>query len=367
MHPRLLGIIFALGLSPAILPFDGQETSGRSSGGPVPVAATWPFSLEEKIPAIVGELRLRLQVERGVVVRIGVVGQASPALAASGKEALSRWRFAPDVSAVLETTIRHTLAGETGCWPDHNQTIRAQLPDSVEVVSRKFVTICDPALTTVELHEPISILAGHLTCRCASNEAMAGVRLSLLREGRLRGAAIRTVLSDSDGRFRIGGLLPGTYRLEIRDARLQMTDYRFVVATDGRPDPLEISIEPQATTKPVTQVTGGSIPIYPSRARAAGIEGTVNLRVSLRGDDVLDVDAESANQELAAAAVSSVRTWRFRATTVPVVVIRFVYALDQGDCQQARGPVVVMDLPNTVTIRAIGPCIAGRPSDPGPE
>ena len=358
--PRpLLLCVFAIVLQGAIAGLSAQRDSGQalSPRQPLPTAAPWPLGLERNLRlGIEGSVRLMVQVERGSVVHVGLVGEAAPYLAAPIIDAISKWQFAPDVTTVLETTVRRSLAGDTGCGLDQNQTILARLPESIEVVSRKFVMACDPTIARIERREPLSRVSGRLICDCPSRDPLRSVRLNVYSDPRAEGSAIRTLLTDTDGTFRITGLRPGAYRLEIRQPGFEFTDYRFVVALGGDASPFDAQIAPRPEPARVPQVVSGSIPVYPSAALATGIQGVVNVRLSLDGNTVLDIDADSAHPELAAAAVANVRTWKFRETTVPVLSIGFTYVIDQGDCKQPVNPLITMKLPDSVTIRAVRPC-----------
>jgi hypothetical protein len=173
---------------------------------------------------------------------------------------------------------------------------------------------------SIELLEPISRVAGQLICDMRVEIAPARCQLSFVRPKSrerprrcARCARIPRALPDGPT------CPPGNYRLKIRDRDYQSTDYRFTLQKGGSPEPLEILVAPLPQYPPVPQVRSGSIPVYPTGALAAGIQGVVHLRLSFTGDRVIDVDADSDYPQLAAAAAANVRTWRFQTTTVPVV------------------------------------------------
>src|SRR3990172_5467324 len=130
-----------------------------------PLSAQWPFGWEETPPAE-GYARFKVTVERGTVVRSETIGDPSLELAALGRAVLLQWKFDPTLSTTFETTFRHSREGRTGCNNDFTQVVLAQLPSLVEVISKKYITICDSGIESVELHEPVSKFIGRIRCDC---------------------------------------------------------------------------------------------------------------------------------------------------------------------------------------------------------
>jgi hypothetical protein len=356
------GLVIAIGVGTAgawVVAF----ARGNQEQAPVPIVAQWPFDLERKV-GFEGTVRLTLRVERGVVEGAGITDGAVPELARAGLEAVSTWRFSPVVSTTLATTFSHKLDGTMGCGGDPNQTIRAQLPSFIEVVSRKSVTVCHTQ-PTEKWHAPVSRLTGRVICACASKAPVEGARLRVFEresdQTRARSRAIRDVLTDADGQFRVLGLRPGVYRIEIDEDHFNRMHYWVGIDPSSNPDLVEIALERPLVLPPPTHVIGGAIPTYPVGAPSSGVQGEVNLRVSMQGDEILDIDADAASDVLADAAVSNVRAWKFRSTSVPVLSIRFRYVIDPGDCPLAVSPLVTMQLPDAVTVRATRvPCAPTR-------
>ncbi len=329
--------------------------TGAPQGVQSPISMAWPFALELG-PAGTpqeGEARFQVRIDRGVVVavepRSGPLGFVS-----SAKQTLETWRLGPDWDGSWEVAVRHVLEGENGCEDDLNQIIRATVPTLVSVTSKKSITICDPSRETVTFLKPFAEIAGVITCQCPGN-ILAGTELLLTSRG-----FRRTVRSDLDGGFRFSGLMPGEYRLRFLAEAYSRTDYRFTVATDGRKDPVELEAVADPIRRVDTLVVGGSIPTYPAQALERGVAGSVDLRLSMRQDEVIDVDAKGDTSELAAATSAVVRTWRFQSTVVPVLKIKFTYRLAAGNCEITPQSTVEMRLPSNVVIESHRKCPASR-------
>jgi hypothetical protein len=100
-------------------------------------------------------------------------------------------------------------------------------------------------------------------------------------------------------------------------------------------------------------VIGAEIPTYPEVARRSGIEGVVNLRLSTRDGEIIDINADSPSPALADAAAANVRTWQVTAIGSAVVRVRFVYELTPKCLiDRAGDPVVVATFPSEVHVKA---------------
>ncbi len=214
----------------------------------------------------------------------------------------------------------------------------------------------------VSLPKPIRQLDGVLECDCVGNTPIpaATLRITPARHGAAPVEWERTVRTDGDGRFRAGGLSPGAYDVEVRARDFYLRSFRVVIAPDGSV-PVHLGLRPTGAVRVFpgseTFVTGGSIPLYPAESRRRGNQGEVTLRLSMDGDEAVDIDVEAGEASLGEAARAAISTWRFRATTASVLAIRFVYRLREGGCRADPGTVVTMRLPNDITVEANrGPC-----------
>lgn len=107
-------------------------------------------------------------------------------------------------------------------------------------------------------------------------------------------------------------------------------------------------------SKRLPTVQSGEMPLYPSPARMARIEGKVTLRVSTDGETVREVTVIEGQPLLAKAAQQNVRTWRFETHPATSFDTVFTFHLvPQAGC----GPLhsngqVVLTLPEKVDITA---------------
>ena len=95
----------------------------------------------------------------------------------------------------------------------------------------------------------------------------------------------------------------------------------------------------------------GSFPFYPYAALEAGIEGEVEVEVTLKEGKVVTTRVLAGDRALAAAAVGNIETWTFSPDINKTFVTRFVYALERrfGPLKQQR---IEVDMPALVRITA---------------
>src|SRR4051812_47309522 len=77
----------------------------------------------------------------------------------------------------------------------------------------------------------------------------------------------------------------------------------------------------------VPTIAAAEIPLYPSLARAARIQGEVTLRVVTDGEKVAGVSVVEGQPMLARAAQDNVRTWRFIKHEPTAFVTKFKFNL----------------------------------------
>jgi TonB family protein len=87
--------------------------------------------------------------------------------------------------------------------------------------------------------------------------------------------------------------------------------------------------------QPVTRV----IPVYPVKAKKAGIEGNVRLRVTINNDgSVMDFQVLSGPPQLVKAALDAVSQWRYAPSkVVRVTIVTINFTLDKGGASAPAG------------------------------
>jgi TonB family protein len=106
---------------------------------------------------------------------------------------------------------------------------------------------------------------------------------------------------------------------------------------------------PNASETPV--VKSGAIPTYPDLARAARLQGAVQLQVTTNGVRVTNVVGSGAHKMLVDAAEQNIRTWEFYGHTPQTFTVTFVYKLDEPEVYPFANSRVLLELPNRVEIR----------------
>jgi TonB family protein len=117
-------------------------------------------------------------------------------------------------------------------------------------------------------------------------------------------------------------------------------------------------------------ILSASVPIYPRTPQMAHIEGVVRLRISTDGNRVASVEVQSGQPMLAQAAQDNVKTWQFEPHTPTTFETTFRYKLlpskcDAGcKCDSAEKPLVLLELPSEVEVRAKELMVCDSPSRP---
>ncbi len=107
----------------------------------------------------------------------------------------------------------------------------------------------------------------------------------------------------------------------------------------------------QVTHYPV--VTSGETPLYPPVARAARIQGEVQLRITTDGSKPVSVTIVSGQPILAKAAQDNAKTWIFEKDEPASFESHFSYKLNEGcDSATPENGRLVLELPTRVVITA---------------
>jgi hypothetical protein len=108
----------------------------------------------------------------------------------------------------------------------------------------------------------------------------------------------------------------------------------------------------QHSVVPVVQ--GGEMPVYPSGALSARLQGTVRMEVWTDGTGVLAIQGEQTDvhKSLTFAAKRNVLTWRFEPHSPTNFHVVFSYRLEEGGPDSSGNSTVHMELPYRVEISA---------------
>lgn len=125
-------------------------------------------------------------------------------------------------------------------------------------------------------------------------------------------------------------------------------------------------------------VSQAEVPIYPSVALAAGLGGTVRVKVTVRNGVVTDLNVLPSDQRTSeafvAATLKSLRSWKFADGVDTTFASLFVYRMARGLSDHPVNPRVEMQLPTFVRLtgqrskpfvfRDPSPSISKPPSGP---
>jgi hypothetical protein len=240
-----------------------------------------------------------------------------------------------------------------------------RLPDEIRI-GRKPDILCHPPLDDGG-SVTVRTLMGVVLCDCPDEIPVANAEVSVSWDG---GTHARRARTDRHGRFELRDIPSGTYTVYVSGGRSVVYLPRTYevrlspqAATEGVT--LKLRKDPQPPSPPVAEVIAAPIPVYPTEARAAGVEGKVTLRLTFSGNDLLSVDGEGA-PTLVAAATEQVRAWKLRNVRVPFLVVTIQYRLLPGDCAADQRPSIVARFPTdiAITARRLQPC-GGKRSPAG--
>jgi TonB family protein len=109
---------------------------------------------------------------------------------------------------------------------------------------------------------------------------------------------------------------------------------------------------PSSPLHRATDLLHADLPTYPYGARLAGLEGEVEVEVTLKDGKVVGTRVIAAgDRALAAAAVENIQTWRFSPDISETFTTRFVYVLDRR-FGQLSSQKIELDIPTLVRITA---------------
>lgn len=114
------------------------------------------------------------------------------------------------------------------------------------------------------------------------------------------------------------------------------------------------AVPAQSGRQELPLVIAGKMPLYPTMARLARIQGVVKIKVKTDGEKVSSLDAESGPPMLVRFAKENILTWEFVKHKPTTFVTTFEYVIEGPDqCIYTNGT-SVLNLPLEVRISAKG-------------
>jgi outer membrane biosynthesis protein TonB len=114
-----------------------------------------------------------------------------------------------------------------------------------------------------------------------------------------------------------------------------------------------ISNKQEDQQHPDLRLAHADVPIYPPLARAAGISGTVEIRVTVRAGIVTNTEVKSGLGMLAKSAIENIQSWRFHQWVHATFTTKFIYQYDTEHPLYSQNPQVELELPWLVKITSI--------------
>ena len=124
---------------------------------------------------------------------------------------------------------------------------------------------------------------------------------------------------------------------------------RFVPVPEGVELPL---YQGSAAVAAAPRIQQGALPQYPEKARRAGIEGIVEMKVAVEKGKVSNIDRVSGDRILAAGSRSAIETWVFDEAYSGTFVTTFYYDLRLQRSGANPNPEIEIHLPYDVHLSA---------------
>lgn len=107
---------------------------------------------------------------------------------------------------------------------------------------------------------------------------------------------------------------------------------------------------PQVTEKDLPILSDAKMPIYPSKARGAGLQGTVKVRVHTDGKKIANIEPIIGPIFLENYVKENLMTWVFREHEPAVFEVIFKFILDKNAKSTFGNCNVVAKIPTMITI-----------------
>jgi len=355
-----VALIGAIVLGPSNLSGQRPEPPPNVVGGQVPF-----FSDIALISSHQGDVRQTVSTVGGRVSSVQADGTSAVLFSPLAEANVRTWRISSQPPAKFDVLYQYRQSPAACFERDLNPSVTMRLPTTIEVHAKR-PTICD-SIGDIDAEPGILAVRRVIGVVMSERDGLplpgTSIRISRDDSAEFRQREIRT---DPTGRFRVSGLVPGRYSLNVGMEGYLTSRYVVLLDPTAATDELQLRLrKSSAPPPPPVLVTGAAIPLYPEAARKAGVEGVVRVRASLDSNGMIDVDADGADQTLARSAADNVRTWLIRAIRGSVLDVVFHYVLTPGDCTGAQGVTVQMNFPYEVTVTAkrVLPCRSFSPQE----
>jgi hypothetical protein len=109
------------------------------------------------------------------------------------------------------------------------------------------------------------------------------------------------------------------------------------------------------------RVVRAGIPFYPPLAQATHVYGTVHVRVTTDGQNIVATHVEDGPKLLVDATEKNIQSWELSKHEPTSFVVTFVYKLKDDSKSNPNGPTIVLRMPTEVEVSAT-PLVIRDPS-----
>lgn len=110
---------------------------------------------------------------------------------------------------------------------------------------------------------------------------------------------------------------------------------------------------PPSEAEHYSNLIRADLPLYPPVARAAHVNGTVEIQVTVERGAVVDAQVKSSSSPLLSTpTVANVKTWQFQSEDRTTFSVTYVYQIEGEQTPLPENPRVELDLPRLVKITA---------------
>ena len=134
-----------------------------------------------------------------------------------------------------------------------------------------------------------------------------------------------------------------------KNSRTPLRMLSFVILFAASQAACRVDAQPPSP-HPIRMVSA-AVPFYPEDAEAAGIEGTIGIKIRVRDGEVIDARVQGGPIMLKRAALANVHTWHFDTALTVTFDSTFTYKLMPArGCDEERQRLIALNLPYSVEI-----------------